>query len=74
MLTFLFLKGIQCQADGGDDYGGWAEGYYVIDPYSLGNTWKHYYSVGGNNLQLAIKNAQKLLLSIIMELLNVKLF
>lgn len=52
-------QSIQCQADGGDDYGGWAEGYYVIDPYSLGNTWKHYYSVGGNNLQLAIKNAQE---------------
>ena len=25
-------QSIQCQADGGDDYGGWAEGYYVIDP------------------------------------------
>ena len=54
-----FSQSIQCQADGGDDYGGWGEGYYVIDPYSLGNTWKHYYAVGGNNLQLAIKNASE---------------
>lgn len=52
-------QSIQCQADGGNDYGGWGEGYYEISPYSLGNTWKHYYSVGGNNLQLAIKNAQE---------------
>ncbi|WP_455591754.1 SusD/RagB family nutrient-binding outer membrane lipoprotein [Bacteroides sp.] len=51
-------QGIQCQADGGDDYGGWGEAYYEISPYSIGNTWKHYYAVGGNNLQLAIKNAQ----------------
>lgn len=52
-------QSIQCQADGGDDYGGWGEAYYEISPYSLGNTWKHYYSVGGNNLQLAIKNAKE---------------
>lgn len=54
-----FSQSIQCQADGGDDYGGWGEAFYDISPYSIGNTWKHYYSVGGNNLQLAIKNAQE---------------
>ncbi len=54
-----FSQSTQCQADGGDDYGGWGEASYDISPYSIGNTWKHYYSVGGNNLQLAIKNAQE---------------
>ena len=49
---------IQSQADGGDNYGGWGEAYYEISPYSTGNTWKHYYSVGGNNLQLAIEQAK----------------
>lgn len=52
-------QSVQSQADGGDDYGAWGEAYYEISPYSIGNTWKHYYSVGGNNLQLAIKNAQE---------------
>lgn len=49
----------QCQVDGGLDYGGWDESVYNISPYSTGNTWKHYYSVGGNNLILAIKNAEE---------------
>ena len=49
----------QCQVDGGLDYGGWDESVYTISPYSTGNTWKHYYSVGGNNLMLAIKNAEE---------------
>ena len=40
----------QCQVDGGLDYGGWDESVYTISPYSTGNVWKHYYSVGGNNL------------------------
>ena len=44
----------QCQVDGGLDYGGWDESVYTISPYSTGNVWKHYYSVGGNNLMLAI--------------------
>lgn len=30
-----------------------------ISPYSLGNTWKVFYSTAGNNLQLAIKKAKK---------------
>lgn len=51
-------QSIQSQADGGDMYGGWGEAYYEISPYSTGNTWKHYYSVGGNNLQLAIQQAK----------------
>ncbi len=45
----------QCQVDGGLDYGGWDESVYTISPYSTGNVWKHYYSVGGTNLMLAIK-------------------
>lgn len=49
----------QCQVDGGLDYGGWDESVYTISPYSTGNVWKHYYSVGGNNLMLAIKNAEE---------------
>lgn len=53
-----FSMSIQSQADGGDMYGGWGEAYYEISPYSTGNTWKHYYSVGGNNLQLAIQQAK----------------
>lgn len=53
-----FSQSIQSQADGGDNYGGWGEAYYVISTYSLGNTWVSYYSVCGNNLQLAIQQAQ----------------
>lgn len=49
----------QCQVDGGLDYGGWDESTYLISPYSTGNVWKQYYSVGGNNLKLAIKNAEE---------------
>lgn len=33
--------------------------YIPFLPYSTGNVWKHYYSVGGNNLMLAIKNAEE---------------
>lgn len=53
-----FSQAIQSQNDGGDDNGGWGEAYYEFSPYSVGNTWKHYYSVGGNNLQLAIEQAK----------------
>lgn len=52
-------QSIQIQADGGDTYGGWAEGYYVISPYSLGNNWKCFYSAAGNNLKLAIGLAKE---------------
>lgn len=42
----------------GGNYGwGYAEDRYDVSPYSLGNTWKLYYSTAGNNLQLAIRNA-----------------
>lgn len=54
-----FSQAVQSQADGGDDWGGWGGAYYDFSPYSLGNMWKHYYSVGGNNLQLAIQQAKE---------------
>lgn len=42
----------------GGNYGWGAGDVYDISVYSLGNTWKMYYSTAGNNLQLAIKSAQ----------------
>lgn len=42
----------------GGNYG-WGKGdVYDISPYSTGNTWKMYYASSGNNLQLAIKEAE----------------
>ena len=52
-------QSLQIQADGGDSYGGWAEGNYVISPYSVGNVWKGYYNSSANNLKLAIKMAKE---------------
>ena len=52
-------QSLQIQADGGDSYGGWAEGNYVISPYSVGNVWKGYYNSSANNLKLAIKMARE---------------
>lgn len=52
-------QSIQNQADGGDAYGGWAEGNYVISPYSIGNVWKGFYNASGNNLKLAIGIAKE---------------
>ncbi len=43
---------------GGNAGWGYAEDRYDISPYSLGNTWKLYFSTAGNNIQLAIRNAQ----------------
>lgn len=51
-------QSIQAQADGGDSYGGWGGAYYDISVYSTGNAWVSYYSVCGNNLQLAIEQAK----------------
>ena len=47
----------------GGNYGWGATNLYGDDnvsPYSLGNTWKVFYSTAGNNLQLAIKKAQRM--------------
>lgn len=41
----------------GGNFGWGAGNLYDISPFVLGNTWKTYYANGGNNLQLAIKNA-----------------
>ena len=44
----------------GGSYGwGYAEDRYDISPYSIGNTWKLYFSSAGNNLQLAIRSAEE---------------
>lgn len=46
----------------GGNYGWGAYNLYGddnISPYSLGNTWKVFYSTAGNNLQLAISKAKK---------------
>lgn len=42
----------------GGNYGWGKSDVYLQDPYSLGNTWKVFYSTAGNNLQLAIKSAE----------------
>lgn len=52
-------QSLQNQADGGDAYGAWSEGNYVISPYSTGNVWKGYYNTSGNNLKLAISLAKE---------------
>ena len=48
----------QSLATGGSFGWGYAEDRYDVSPYSLGNTWKMYYSTSGNNLQLAIDIAE----------------
>lgn len=52
-------QSLQNQADGGDAYGAWSEGNYVISPYSTGNVWKGYYNTSGNNLKLAMDMAKE---------------
>lgn len=49
----------QSLATGGSFGWGYGEDWYDISPYSVGNTWKMYYSTSGNNLQLAIKIAEE---------------
>jgi hypothetical protein len=48
----------QSLATGGSFGWGYAEDRYDVSPYSLGNTWKMYYSTSGNNLKLAIDIAE----------------
>lgn len=48
---------VQNFASGGD-YGWGKDNLYDISPYSLGNTWKVYYSTSGNNLKQAILIAE----------------
>ncbi|MEX0988558.1 MAG: SusD/RagB family nutrient-binding outer membrane lipoprotein [Bacteroidales bacterium] len=48
----------QSIATGGSFGWGYGEDRYDISPYSLGNTWKMYYSTSGNNLKLAIDLAE----------------
>ncbi len=48
---------IQNIASGGDE--GWGkDNVYNLSPFSLGNTWKVYYSTAGNNLKQAITIAE----------------
>ncbi len=47
----------QNMASGGD-YGWEKSNLYNISSYSIGNTWKVYYSTAGNNLKQAIKVAE----------------
>lgn len=48
---------IQSIASGGDF--GWGKGnVYDVSVYSIQNSWSLYYSSGGNNLELAIRNAE----------------
>lgn len=49
----------QSLATGGSFGWGYAEDRYDISPYSTGNDWKVYYSTSGNNLKLAILEAEK---------------
>ncbi|SDG06133.1 Starch-binding associating with outer membrane [Pedobacter terrae] len=42
----------------GGDYGWGKDNVYNVNATALGNTWKVYYSTAGNNLKLAIKNAE----------------
>lgn len=49
----------QSIATGGSYGWGYAEDRYDISPYSLGNTWKTYFSTASNNLKLAIREAEK---------------
>jgi hypothetical protein len=49
----------QSVATGGNAGWGYFEDRYDISPYSIQNTWKMYYSTSANNLQLAIREAEK---------------
>ncbi len=48
----------QSISTGGSFGWGYGEDRYDVSPYSVGNTWKMYYSTSGNNLQLAIDIAE----------------
>ncbi|MFY7878910.1 MAG: SusD/RagB family nutrient-binding outer membrane lipoprotein [Lacibacter sp.] len=48
---------VQNQASGGN-YGWGASDVYDISPFSTGNTWRGYYATSGNNLKLAITQAE----------------
>src|SRR5690554_4188965 len=50
----LFIQNI---ASGGD-FGWGKENVYDVSVYSIQNSWTLYYSSGGNNLELAIRNAE----------------
>lgn len=52
--TGLFAQNI---ASGGD-FGWEKSNVYDLSPFTLGNTWKVFYSTAGNNLQLAIRDAE----------------
>jgi len=52
----LFIQNI---ASGGD-FGWEKSNVYDVSVYSIGNTWKVYYSTAGNNLNAAIKDAEGL--------------
>ncbi len=54
MPVALFTQNI---ASGGD-YGWGKDNLYNVSPFTLGNTWKVFYSTGGNNLKSAIRNAE----------------
>ncbi|WP_285010192.1 SusD/RagB family nutrient-binding outer membrane lipoprotein [Pedobacter faecalis] len=43
----------------GANYGWGKDNVYNLSTYTLGNTWKVFYSSGGNNLKLAIKAAEE---------------
>ncbi|WP_313266713.1 SusD/RagB family nutrient-binding outer membrane lipoprotein [Sphingobacterium sp.] len=49
---------VQSMASGGN-YGWGTDNLYNISTYALGNTFKVYYSTGGNNLKQAIKIAEE---------------
>ncbi len=42
----------------GGDFGWGKDNVYNLSPTALGNTWKVYYSTAGNNLKIAIRNAE----------------
>ena len=48
----------QSLATGGNFGWGYAEDRYDISPFSINNTWRYYFINGGNNLNLAIKQAE----------------
>ena len=43
----------------GANFGWGKDNVYNLSTFTLGNTWKVYYSTGGNNLKLAIKTAEE---------------
>lgn len=48
----------QSIATGGNFGWGYAEDRYDVSPFSIGNTWRFYFVNGGNNLSLAITEAE----------------